>query len=208
MNTLDYFIIKSPVASVIFAFTIIISLYTIYFNNSLLNKFMLHPYSFIKEKRYYTIITSGFVHAGFQHLLFNMITFFFFGFYLEQLVGSWRFALIYLISMIAGDIHTIIKNKNDENYRCLGASGAISGVIFSSILFNPWSRIYMFLIPIGIPAFVFAFLYLAYCVFSEKYFNNYINHLAHFWGALSGVITTIILMPDSVFIFINRLLKI
>lgn len=207
MTALEYYLVKSPAASVIFTVTIIISLYTIYFNRTLLEMLMLHPYSFIRNKRYYTIISSGLVHAGFQHLMFNMITFYFFAFYLEQLVGTWRFALIYLISMTVSDIHTIIKNRNDENYRCLGSSGAISGVLFSAILFDPWSKIYFLLIPVGIPAFIFAVLFLAYCLFSEKYFNNYINHLAHFWGAMTGAVTTIILIPDAFFIFINKLLK-
>src|SRR3546814_15713642 len=119
---------------------------------------MLHPHSFVRKKRLYTIITSGMIHADFGHLLFNMITYFFFAFPLERILhqtggnGHLQFALIYVGALILSDIPTIMKHRNNPGYASLGASGAISAVLFSFILFMPTPKLYLFF-AIGIPAF-------------------------------------------------------
>jgi len=194
----------APVASLIFVFTIITSLYGFY-DNSLYGKFMLHPYSVSKGKNVYTLITSGLIHADWMHLAFNMFTFYAFAFTLESMMGSWRFGLLYFVCLILSDIPTVFKYKDSFNYNSLGASGAISGVLFSYILFNPMAKLYIMFIPIGIPAVVFGFLYLIYCAYASKNSRDGINHDAHFYGALTGLIFTIIFVPGIIQNFITVL---
>lgn len=200
---MEYFNI-APVASVIFVFTIITSLYAFY-DYSIYGKFMLHPYSVSKGQNVYTLITSGLVHADWMHLFFNMFTFYAFAFTLERLMGSWQFGLLYFLGLVLSDLPTVIKHKDHFNYNSLGASGAISAVLFSYILFNPMSKIYIMFIPIGIPAVVFGILYLIYCAYASRNSRDHINHDAHFFGALTGLIFTIIFVPGILQNFITML---
>jgi membrane associated rhomboid family serine protease len=140
-----------------------------------------------------------------MHLIFNMMTFFFFAFTLEAQIGSVKFGLIYFASLILSDIPTIFKHKNDFWYNSLGASGAISGVLFSFILFYPLTPLYLFFIPIGIPAVLFGGLYLLYCVYASRQSRDNINHDAHFFGALTGIIITILIIPGIVPHFLSAL---
>lgn len=197
---------NSPVATFIFLTTIITSLYVMYRDQGLYSKLMLHPYSFTRGKHYYTIITSGLIHADFNHLLFNMLSYLFFAFRLEQIVGHLQFLGIYFFGLVLSDVYTILKNKNNIRYYSLGASGAISAVLFSYILFDPLTRLYVLFIPIEIPAFLFAILYLAYCVYASKKQYDHVNHEAHFFGALTGVLTTVIFYPSVVNHFIKQIL--
>ncbi|MFC3561109.1 rhomboid family intramembrane serine protease [Pedobacter jamesrossensis] len=194
----------APVASIIFVFTIVTSLYAFY-DNSVYGKFMLHPYSVAKGSNIYTIITSGLIHADWMHLFFNMFTFYAFAFTLERLMGSWQFGLLYFLGLVLSDIPTIFKQKDNFHYNSLGASGAISAVLFSYILFNPMSKIYIMFIPIGIPAVVFGVLYLIYCAYASRNSRDHINHDAHFFGALTGLIFTIIFVPGIIQNFIGML---
>lgn len=194
----------APVASLIFVFTVITSLYAFY-DNSIYGKFMLHPYSVSRGKNMFTLITSGLIHADWMHLFFNMFTFYAFAFTLERLMGSWQFGLLYFLALILSDIPTVFRYKDSFNYNSLGASGAISAVLFSYILFNPMSKIYIMFIPIGIPAVIFGFLYLIYCAYASKNSRDGINHDAHFYGALTGLIFTIIFVPGILQNFIGIL---
>lgn len=204
------YITHTPVASFILVFTLITSIYT-FSNPQLFGKFMLHPYSVSKGKNLYTILTSGIIHRDWMHLLFNMLTFFFFGFPLEQVlasISSWghiQFLLIYVLALVLSDITTIFKHKDNYGYHSLGASGAISAILFSFILFNPGMSIYLFFIPIPIPAVIFGPLYLAYCVWAANAANDSINHDAHFYGALTGLAITIILYPQVLSNFANQI---
>lgn len=190
---MEYFNI-APVASLIFVFTIITSLYAFY-DHSVYGKFMLHPYSVSKGHKVWTVITSGLIHADWMHLFFNMFTFVAFAFSLEQLMGSWQFGLLYFLALVLSDLPTIFKHKDQFNYNSLGASGAISAVLFSFILFNPVSKISLMFLPFGIPAWIFGILYLIYCAYASKNSRDGINHDAHFFGALTGLIFTIIFVP-------------
>lgn len=192
----------APVASIIFIFTIATSIYA--FNNTqLFGKFMLHPYSLAKGGKLYTLITSGLIHADWMHLFFNMFTFFFFAFKLEAMIGHWQFAVLYFVSLVVSDIPTAIKHKDDYSYSSLGASGAISAVLFSYILFDPLNLILVMFIPM--PAILFGVLYLAYCMYMSKNSRDHINHDAHFFGALSGLILTVVLVPGVITHFLNQL---
>ncbi|SER81698.1 rhomboid family intramembrane serine protease [Pedobacter rhizosphaerae] len=194
----------APVASLIFVFTLITSLYAFY-DHSIYGKFMLHPYSVSKGHQVYTLVTSGLIHADWMHLFFNMFTYYAFGFALEGLLGSWQFGLLYLLSLVLSDLPTVFKYKDNYNYHSLGASGAVSGLLFSFILFNPMSKIYIMFIPIGIPAVVFGVLYLIYCVYASRNSRDHINHDAHFFGALTGLIFTIIFKPGIIMHFFEAL---
>jgi len=198
---MESYIIETPVSSLIFIFTIITSIYA-FSNPGIFTKFMLHPYSISKGERVYTLITSGLIHRDWMHLLFNMFTFAFFGFQLERIlvaVSSWghlQFALIYFLSLILSDVGTIVKQKKNYNYHSLGASGAICGVLFSAILFQPTSYVGVFFIPV--PAVIFGPLFLLYCAWAAKAGRDSINHDAHFYGALVGVLVTILLYPQVI----------
>ncbi|TDG37565.1 rhomboid family intramembrane serine protease [Pedobacter changchengzhani] len=194
----------APVASIILLFTVVTSLYAFY-DNSVYGKFMLHPYSVAKGKNVFTLLTSGLIHADYMHMFFNLFTFFAFAFTLEQMMGHWQFGLMYVLSLILSDLPTVFKNKDNFHYHSLGASGAISAVLFSFILFKPFSEIGILFIPFGIPAIVFGVLYLVYCVYASKNSRDNINHDAHFFGAISGLLITIILVPGIVPNFISAL---
>lgn len=194
---------QSPVATIIFIITIAISVYALYFKPTLIEKGVLRPYYITRGQKLGTLISNGFLHANGMHLIFNMLTFYFFAFQLEQTIGSLNFTIIYFASLIIADIPSIIKYRDNPDYASLGASGAISGIVFSMILFYPLSGMYIFPIPFPLPAFVFAILYLAWSYYSAKHSEDIINHDAHFWGAIAGIILTIILEPSSLSIFIN-----
>jgi membrane associated rhomboid family serine protease len=189
---------SAPAAVIIFLVTIGMSLYTMYKDQSLFERMALHPFSVVEENRWHTMVTSGFVHADIPHLAFNMLTFYFFAFSLEMIIGTVNFIILYFASLILSDISTVVKQRHNPHYRSVGASGAISGVLFSFILFAPFTKIMLFFIPIGIPAPIFGALYLAYCYFAARRGEDFVNHDAHFWGALAGIVVTIILEPQVV----------
>ncbi|ETZ19103.1 rhomboid family intramembrane serine protease [Pedobacter sp. V48] len=195
----------TPVASIIFVFTIITSIYA--FNDpGLFGKFMLHPYSVSRKHKVYTLVTSGLIHADWMHLIFNMMTFFFFAFQLEAMIGSWQFGVVYFMGLILSDIPSVIKHKNDMWYNSLGASGAISAVLFSYILFQPFSSMIIFPLPIPIWAIIFGPLYLLYCVYASRQSRDNINHDAHFFGALAGLIVTVLIVPGAIPHFLSQLM--
>lgn len=199
------FLNSTPVASLILLFTVVTSIYA-FNDNGLYGKFMLHPYSVSRRYKVYTLLTSGLIHADWMHLIFNMITFFSFGFPLERAIGSWQFGLIYLLGLILSDIPTVIKHKNDMWYNSLGASGAVSAILFSAILLSPFSTMYILPIPFPIWAIVFGPLYLIYCVYASRQSRDNINHDAHFFGALTGLIFTVLIVPGVVPNFLSQLM--
>lgn len=194
----------APVASFIFAITILTSILA-FSNDELYSRTILHPYSVSRGYRIYTVITSGLIHNDWMHLFFNMLSFYFFAFRLEPALGHWQFGLLYTASLILSDLPTVYKHKNDEWYRSLGASGAVSAVIFSAILFNPLDKMMIMPIPIGIPAVLFGALYLIYCNYASKHAQDNVNHDAHLFGALSGLLITIALNPHIVNSFLIQL---
>lgn len=193
-------------ALIILLLTIVVSLYTLYGNRSLLYRWMFSPYRVRTENAYHTFITSGLIHVDLTHLAFNMITFFFFAFKLESIVGAVNFLIIYFGSMIISDLGSFFKHKHNPEFRSLGASGAVSGIVFSSILYFPTSKMMIMPIPIPIPAYLFGILYLAWCYWAERYSRDNINHSAHMLGAIAGALITIILNPDVINFFLQQLL--
>jgi membrane associated rhomboid family serine protease len=202
---MEEYLTLAPVASVIFAITIIVTLIA-FSNEDLHSKLMLKPYDVSRGQYIYTLITSGFIHQDWMHLFFNMLSFYFFAFNLEKSLGHWQFGLLYMLSMVLSDLPSVVKHKNDLWYRSLGASGAISAVVFSSILYNPFATMMILPLPIPIPAILFGVLYLVYCSYASKKARDNINHDAHLFGALSGIMITVLLVPPIVPFFFHAVM--
>ncbi len=182
-----------------------VSLYAIN-QRQVLNKLMMNPYMVTHRGQYYRMVTSGFVHADHMHLLFNMISFYFFGTGLENIfsvifgnLGGVYFVLMYLLGVIVSDLPTLIKHRNNPAYNSLGASGAVSAVVFACILFDPLLEIYF------LPGFIVGAAYLIYSSVSSKRSRDGINHDAHLYGALFGIVFCLVLYPPSFQIFLTRL---
>ena len=201
---IEYFLTVAPVASILFVVTIAISLLA-FSNEKLYGELMLHPYSVARGQKLWTVITSGFIHKDWGHLLFNMLSYFFFAFKLEDTIGHWQFGLLYMASLILSDMPTIGKHKEDYWYHSLGASGAISAVLFSYILFYPKAKMIIFPLPIPIWAILYGVLFLIYCAYASRQSRDAINHDAHFYGALSGIMITILLYHEVIGIFLEQM---
>lgn len=195
---------ETPVSALIFLFTIITSIYAFY-DGGTYGKFMLHPYSVAKGKNVYQLITSGLIHQDWSHLIFNMLSYYFFAFNLERTIGHWQFGLLYFVSLILSDLPSVYRHKDHFWYNSLGASGAVCAVVFSFIMFSPMTKLIIFPIPIPIPAVLYGVLFLAYTSYAGRKANDGINHDAHFYGALAGVLITVALYPQAVSIFINSI---
>ena len=185
------------IAVVIFGVTIAASLYGLYRSPQFIERCLFRPYFFLRKQRYETIVTSGFVHGDFGHLLLNMVTFYFFAFPLESRIGPARFALLYLLGLIASDLGTYFKHRNDPDYASLGASGAISAVLFAAIVYYPEMKLFIIPIPVPIPAPLFAVGYVAYSWWSARQARGRINHDAHLVGALFGVVFVMLTDPQA-----------
>ena len=189
---------ETPVTFILIAANVIFSL--IGFSNAdMLAKTIGWPYYTKKENQYYRFITSGFLHADWMHLFFNMFTLYFFGRNIELIFsnnglgGNIAYLALYFLALIASDLPSYFKHKDDYNYKSLGASGAVSAVVFASIVFSPWSSLYLYG-AIKISATLFAVLYIFYCVYMGKKNTDNVNHDAHLWGSLFGLAFTLALV--------------
>ena len=163
----------------------------------LMDDLILWPPAIQRHREYHRLVTYGLVHADFGHLLFNMMTLFFFGraiesFYTAKL-GTLGFLLFYLGGLVISILPTYLKNRKNSNYHSLGASGAVSAVLFAFVLFAPWSRIIVFVLPM--PAILYAVLYVGYSIYMDRTGRDNINHSAHLWGAAYGVVFTLLIAP-------------
>ncbi len=141
------------------------------------------------------MISAGFLHVDFTHLLFNMLTLYFFAGVVIGAVGVVKFVLIYLASLLVGNLLSFYFHKEEYHYSAVGASGAVTGVLYSAILFFPDMGLYLFFIPIAIPAWIFGLLYLLYSIYGMKSRMGNIGHDAHFGGAIAGYVLTIAFVP-------------
>ena len=195
-----------PITLIIIAITCVVSF--IAFNNrKVLDDLILWPPAISRQREYHRLVTYGLVHADFGHLLFNMVTLFFFGramevFYASEL-GTFGFALFYIGGLVVSILPTYLKNRGNPNYRSLGASGAVSAVLFAYILLAPWSRIIVLVVPM--PAIIYAVLYTAYSIYMDRRGEGNINHSAHLWGAAYGVLFTLLVNPRVLPYFLGAL---
>lgn len=180
------------------------------FNNPrLVERLILWPPAIDRQKQYDRLVTHGFIHADWMHLIFNMVTLWSFGrameaFYVER-IGHIGYLAFYLSAIVIAILPTYMRHRRDAGYRSLGASGAVSAVLFAFILLAPWSPIYLFFIPIGIPAFLFAAIYVGYSIWMDKRGGDNINHSAHLFGAAYGIMFTLIMEPRAAANFLQRL---
>ena len=188
---------------IIIAITCIVSI--LCFNGTLNgNKLIFNAYQVWHRKEWYRMLTSGIIHSGWGHLFFNMLTLYFFGRVVEQyfsaafggVLGTVLYVVLYVSALAISSLGDLVKYRNNWNYNALGASGAVSAVLFASILFAPKMGIYIYLIPIPVPGYMFAPLYLLYCWYMAKRNMDNIGHTAHFWGAVYGILFPIICKPD------------
>ena len=177
------------------------------------NKLLFHAYSVWHRKEWYRMLTYGLVHGGWGHLFFNMLTLFFFGRVVEQyfavafgdVLGIVLYIVLYVSAIAVSTVWDLFKHKDDWNYSAVGASGAVSAILFASILFEPKMGIYIYLIPIPVPGYIFAPLYLLYCWYMAKRNMDNIGHTAHFWGAVYGLAFPLICRPDIFSHFLAQL---
>jgi len=141
------------------------------------------------------MISSGFLHADMGHLFFNMFTLYMFAPVVINYFSSASFLLIYMGSLIFGSLLTLLMHKNEYSYRAIGASGAVTGILYSAILIEPGMNLYLFFIPIPIPAYLFGIGYLLYSIYGMKAKRDNIGHTAHFGGAIGGYLITLIKEP-------------
>lgn len=182
-------------------------------NRSLYDKLLFDPYRIFHMRQYHRFFTHGLVHADWMHLAINMFVLLSFGkmvenvfiYFFGQGKGVYFFLLLYIGGILLSSTPSYAKHKNNSWYTAVGASGAVSAVVFASILISPLSGIRFIFIPIDIPAFIFGFLYLIYSAYMARRGQDNIGHDAHFWGALYGLVFTILIKPALIAGFISEI---
>lgn len=192
------------IALLIFVTTIVVSLVALYAAPRLMDRLIFRPYDTQRRGVYYTVITHGFVHGDLMHLIFNMMTFWFFAFLLERRIGSVAFGLLYCGSLVLAVSTTYLKHRRDPQYATLGASGAIAAVLFAAIVYFPSMKLFILPIPVPIPAPLFAVAYVAYSWYAKEggrfasgMAGQKINHDAHLIGALVGLVFVLVTDPGA-----------
>lgn len=187
---------------IIIGITVLVSLLALN-NQRVLQSLVMNPYQVNTRNQYYRLLTSGFIHADMGHLFFNMFSFYFFGSSIEYIftqkfgdVGKIYYVALYLLAIIVSDLPSYFKHRNQPRYNSLGASGGVAAVIFATIVFAPLETIRIYAV-IEIPGIIFGVLYLAYSYYQGKRSGSNINHDAHLYGALFGILFCAILFPSS-----------
>ena len=200
--------VSGPFTLVLVVITVLISIGA--FNDGrIMDGLILWPRRMQNGREPYRILTHGFIHADWQHLLFNMFTMYFIGTVAEQYIGlirtPWLYVLMYLTGIVVASLPSFYKNRDNAWYRSLGASGGVAAVLFSTVYFSPWSKLYIFG-AIGMPSILFAVLYLLYSAYMGRRGKDNTNHNAHFWGAVYGLVFTFLIDPTHGRIFISQLI--
>jgi membrane associated rhomboid family serine protease len=170
------------------------------------------PYRIHKKQEFWRFLTSGFIHADFTHLFFNLFSFYFFGTQLEYIfsiifpgVGGYVYVVFYLLGILVADLPTYFKQRDNPYFNSLGASGAVSAVIFAGIMFFPTEKIYLFGV-VGIPGFIYAGLFTWYSIAMDRKGRDYVNHSAHLYGGLFGVLFITLTRPSTWIEFIQQIM--
>lgn len=165
------------------------------FNNfSFFEKYKFHIGG-IRRGEQTRMLTSAFLHVDTMHLFFNMFTLYFFAPVVINYLGDVKFLLVYFASLLVGNLFSLYFHKDEYHYSAVGASGAVSGVLYSAILFKPGMSLYLMFIPIPIPAYIFGVVYLLYSIYGMKRRGDNIGHDAHFGGAVGGYLITLLFAP-------------
>ena len=198
------------ITTVLVAATVLVS-WLAFNNRKLVDRLILWPPAIDRQRQYDRLLTHGFIHADWMHLLFNMITLWSFGAVVERVlvarIGALGFVGFYLSAIVVAILPSYLRHLHDARYRSLGASGGVSAVLFAFILFDPWSKLIIFPIPVPIPAILFAVLYVAYSIWMDRRGRDNVNHSAHLWGAAYGVLFTVLLEPRILGHFVQTLLR-
>lgn len=168
-------------------------------NQKLTNDLIFYPPAVTAQKQWYRFFSCGLIHADFTHLLFNMLSLYLFGRFVEDAfeqifgdVGKWYYLVMYVTALMASLLPTYAKHKDDYYYRSLGASGAVSAIVFAGLMIAPYVEVGFFIIPPIIPGFIFAPLYLVISAYLDRNGRDNINHSAHIWGAIYGLFFIIV----------------
>ncbi len=183
---------------IIIAITVIVSIAG-FRSAKVIDDLIFYPPAIAQRNQYYRFITCGFIHADIGHLFFNMYALYLFGNITEEIFsgifdknGKLLYIIMYILALIFCLIPSFLKNRNNPNYRSLGASGAVSAVLFAYIMFNPLGGVGLIFIPVFIPGFLFGIIYLVVSYFLDQKGGGRINHSAHIYGALFGIVFIIV----------------
>lgn len=196
--------VDTPAAYAMIALTVAISLFQFNAPDAFTRRWALSTAGVFERGEHARIISHGFLHGGGAHLFVNMLTLFFFGPSMEWILGPDGFLALYFGALVAAAAVSLALHRRDRSYLALGASGAVSGVVFAYVLFRPTDNFYLFFIPIGIPAFLFAPLYLLYSVVAMGG-RGRIAHEAHIGGAIAGLVLATLMRPDAIGGFFRQL---
>jgi len=195
----------------ILAVTILVSVGAL-LNGIVLHRLQFNAYAVQHHREWWRFFTYGLVHADWVHLLVNMYVLYSFGAVVEMLYryhfdvkGTFYYVFLYIGGILFSVLYDFGKHKDDPYYNAVGASGAVSAVVFASIILYPGGKISLFFIPIGIPSALFGILYLVYSAYMARRGKDNIGHNAHFWGAVFGAVFTIVLKPSLFPAFLNSL---
>jgi membrane associated rhomboid family serine protease len=196
---------------ILIAITVICS-FLAWNNPSVLSKSIHNPYMAFHRKEYYRLLSSGFIHGDYMHLFFNMYSLYLFGdaieYYFNEAFGSsgsYYFLALYLIGIVFANLPDFFSKKNNPAYSSLGASGGVSSIVFASVILSPLSKMGIFPIPVMIPAYIFAVIYVAYSIYMDKRQGDNINHMAHLWGGIWGVLFVAVSIPASIPFFFEQI---
>lgn len=196
--------LDAPITLLMILTNAAVSAYALYIDPGLIGRWAFQPAA-VARGEWGRFISAGFVHVGLAHLAFNLITLYFFGPFIEMRLGLWRFFALYIGSELAANALTYWRHRKNPDYSAVGASGAVAGVLFSFCLFRPLDPIYIFFVPIGIPAALFGVIYLALSTYAAGQSHGRVAHEAHIGGALGGILLTILLYPAVISEFLGEL---
>ncbi|HPH83524.1 MAG TPA: rhomboid family intramembrane serine protease [Flavobacteriales bacterium] len=179
--------------------------------SEIMARYQFNAYMIYHRKQWYRFITHAFLHADWMHLIVNMFVLYTFGQFVEMnlayhfgSISPLIYILLYFGAIIVSSISTYRKHKEDHWYNAVGASGAVSAVMFSSVVFGPFMKIYLYGI-LPLPAIIWAFIYVGYSVYMSNRASDNINHDAHLWGGFYGMFLTLVLSPDIARNFISQI---
>lgn len=194
-----------PVTYLIIGFTCLVSI-PAFGNEKMINNMVFYPARMKNGKELYRFLTHGVLHADYMHLIFNMLTLYFFGPYVEDgILGKLPFILLYVTALVASSMFDFFKHKDNYYYRSLGASGAVSAVLFVTIIVNPWARNICLFGVLCLPNIIFGIAYIAYSSYMDKRGGDNVGHNAHLWGGIYGFVFAAIARPDLLTSFIEQL---